>query len=476
MTRLGLAAVALALAVGPSMAVPSTTPVENQVHPYSEMSTYQEGSAPGAPEDTTTTTTSSPVSDGAEQWLESFVRAVQRQLQLQDQMMRQLMRDIQEYLSTAFNWAENQSTAYTRVTEMMDMISNRMNAAMDSSNELMTTSDTTDPETLRRATRKYMKEVRVQDVLVDALWASLRGVQTAAWMNGVTAIEKEETTPMASRAAEEFLHRMYHNLRAAGMSEEDVAKFIPRAEYNPSEQSRNMGRKGRSFYYGGYPSYYNSPYYSYSSYPSYYNYSYPSYSYSSYPSYYRYSSYPYYNYSYPSYYNYGSYPYYSYSSYPSWYWRRLRSLATATCPDCPPLTTPSMIPTPPPMMNMMNTPPPMANMMTSMMMNTPMVPPPRTLGTEAMSLGLAPIGITGAPMTGFGVPPEFGPFGAEGIGLPTDALGSTPEMTPFDPTTPYRTLAPMDLPPIPPPVFPETPMRPPTPFGFGPAPVPPMPF
>ncbi|CDI85135.1 56 kDa gametocyte antigen, related [Eimeria praecox] len=209
MTRLGLCALALALAVGPSMAVPTTTtPVENTVHPYTEMGTYQEGEAPGAPEDTTTTTTTSPTSESGDNWLENFIRAVQRQLQLQDAMMRQLMRDIQEYLSNAFNWAENQSTAYTRVTEMMDMISNRMSTAIDSSNELMATSESMDPETLRRATRKYMKEVRVQDAVVDALWASLRGVQTSAWMNGVTAIEKEETTPMASRAAEEFLHRI----------------------------------------------------------------------------------------------------------------------------------------------------------------------------------------------------------------------------------------------------------------------------
>ena len=192
MTRLGFCTLALALAVGPAMAVPSTTSVESTVLPtYTEMGTYQEGGAPGTPDDTTTTTTTSPTSEGGDNWLENFIRAVQRQLQLQENMMRQLIRDIQEYLSNAFNWAENQSTAYTRVTEMMDMISNRMSAAIDSSNELMTASETMDPETLRRTARKYMKEVRVQDVVVDALWASLRGVQTAAWMSGVTAIEKE---------------------------------------------------------------------------------------------------------------------------------------------------------------------------------------------------------------------------------------------------------------------------------------------
>ncbi|CDJ36022.1 56 kDa gametocyte antigen, related [Eimeria mitis] len=187
MTRLGLCTLALALAVGPAVAVPSSTPVETAVHhQYPEMGTYQENEAPGAPgspDDTTTTTTPSPTSEGVEQWLESFIRAVQRQLQLQDAMMRQLIRDIQEYLSSAFNWSDSQTSSYTRVTEMMDMITNRMSTAIDSSNELMTHAESADPETVRRAMRKYMKEVRVQDVVVDALWASLRGVQTSAWMN-----------------------------------------------------------------------------------------------------------------------------------------------------------------------------------------------------------------------------------------------------------------------------------------------------
>ncbi|CDJ41536.1 56 kDa gametocyte antigen, related [Eimeria tenella] len=473
MTRLSLCALAVALAVGQSLAVPTT--VENTVHPYSEMGTYQEGEAPGAPdESSTTTTTPSPSPEAPDQWLENFVRAVQRQLQLQESMMRQLVKEIQEYLSRAFNWDENQSAAYNRVNEMMDMITNRMTTALDGANELMATSETMDPETLRRATRKYMKEVRVQDVVVDSLWASLRGVQTSAWMSGVTAVEKEETTPMAGRAAEEFMHRMYHNLRAAGMAEEDITRFMPKTEYTtPREQTRNMGRKGR-YGYGysyGYPLYsygYSYPSYSYS-YPYY---SYPSYSYPLYSYSYRYPSY---SYSYPLYsYSSYSYPYYSYS-YPyyssSWYWRRLR---TASCPDCPPGV--NMPPTPLSPMNtpLAGTPSPTTTPMMPPMM-PPMVPPTRTLGTEPLTMGMG-------PMPGYGYPPmmdtmpEFPPF-AEGMGYPTEPINSIPTMnnmdTPFENTTNYRNLAPIDMPPF----FPEAPMRPtptptptPTPFGFGPVP------
>nr|QEQ76257.1 56 kDa gametocyte protein [Eimeria necatrix] len=467
MTRLSLCALAVALAVGQSMAVPTT--VENTVHPYAEMGTYQEGEAPGAPdESSTTTTTPSPSPEAPDQWLENFVRAVQRQLQLQESMMRQLVKEIQEYLSRAFNWDENQSAAYTRVNEMMDMITNRMTTALDGANELMATSEAMDPETLRRATRKYMKEVRVQDVVVDSLWASLRGVQTSAWMNGVTAVEKEETAPVAGRAAEEFLHRMYHNLRAAGMAEEDISRFMPKTEYAaPREQPRNMGRKGRYGYsYGyGYPYYsYGYPYYSYG-YPYYsYGYSYPYYSYS-YP-YYSYSyRYPAYSYGYPLYsYSSYSYPAYSYS-YPyyssSWYWRRLRP---AACPDCPPAAN-NMPPTTPPM----NTPLPGAPMM------PPMMPPARGLGTEPLGMAM---GMGMGPMTGYGYPPmmdstpDFPAFN-EPMGYPTEPINSIPTMnnmeTPFENTTNYRNLAPLDMPPF----FPDTPMRPttiPTPFSFVPTP------
>nr|AVP27262.1 59 kDa gametocyte protein precursor [Eimeria tenella] len=311
MTRLAACAAlaAVALAAGQSVAMPTAIPVEVPMDEYGQAKTYQDTDIP------TSTSTAAP--ESPQQWFEGFSRAVQKQLQLQENLMRQLVRDIQEYLTEAFGWNESDSSALARVNTMLDMISKRMAVTRDAANEVSTTE--TEPQAVRDATRNFMKEVRVQDIVVDALWASLRGVQTSAWMSGVSStIDERDVLAVANRAAEEFLARMYHNLRAAGVAEEDIVKYVPRTPADPSSsEPRNMGKKGRSYGYGhGYGCGYSYPLYSYGCPYSSCGYSYPFYA---------------------STWGYPSPLAWGYPSHSSFYWRRL---GAAACPDCAPAPAP----------------------------------------------------------------------------------------------------------------------------------------
>lgn len=449
MTRLSLCALAVALAAGQCLAVPTT--VERAMHRFGDMEAYQEngenGDSDSTEESTSTTTTTTTASTETtetttqEQWLDCFLKAVQRQLMLQEQLMRQLIKDIVDYFNNVLASTE-QGTAFTKVHEMMDMISNRMATAREAANDVAAASGTMESETLRNATRKFMKEVRVQDVVVDALWASLRGVQTSAWMTGVVASEERgDTYSVANRAAEEFLTRMYHNLRAAGISEDDIVKFVPKAETETSEPGRNMGKRG---YYGYGRSY---GYYGYG-YPRYYSYGYPSYYSYGYPSYYSYGYPSYYSYGYPSYYY--SYPYYS-----SYYYRRLRP-TPGTAP--PPAATPMMGP-PAPMMT-----PPTPTPTPTMVPPFPPMAPFRSMFQEPPPMGENPM------MTGQGYGPMEYPM--EEMPEPMEPMmPPTPyEMPTTSAYTPTRNLAPFtDVAGI----FPEPspmmgPMQAMPPFPFGP--------
>lgn len=439
MTRLSLCALAVALAAGHSLAVPST--VERAMHRFGDMEPYQmreesENDESTTSSSTTTTTTAAPTTESAGQWIENFIRAVQRQLQLQDALMRQLMKDILEYLNNFVDtFGDPQASSVGKVHEMLDMISTRMATAREAVNDVAANTENMEGETLRGATRKFMKEVRVQDVVVDALWASLRGVQTNAWMTGAASTDEKDTYTAANRAAEEFLTRMYHNLRSAGISEDDIVKFVPKPENEAtSGQARNMGRKGWGGWGGyGYGYGYGYPRYGYG-YGGYGGYGY------GYPSYYSYGYYPYsYGYSYPYY----SYPYYSY------YYRRLRPTGPA-----PPTSAP-MPPVP---------------MTPAMMPPTPMMPPFRSMLEETMPM--PPNTMMGQQ----GYPPMDYPM--EGMADPMETM-----MPMNAPTTYYdaqmsnnnaytytnatRNLAPFEMPGM----APEPRMGLP-PFGFGPPGVP----
>ncbi|CDJ36024.1 LOW QUALITY PROTEIN: 56 kDa gametocyte antigen, related [Eimeria mitis] len=258
---------AVALAAGQSFSLP--IPIDRPLHRLGEMNTYQAaGAAPSPAAESSSSSTSTAAPDSAQQWLENFNEAVQKQLQLQESLMKQLMTDIQEYLSNTFGWGDGtNTTALERVNSMLEMISSRMAVTREAATEMVSETEVVEEQKAREATRKFMKEVRVQDIVVDALWASLRGVQTSAWMSGLTgSVEERDVFNAANRAAEEFLVRMYHNLRAAGVDEEDIVKYVPKTnpeeENNSSSPTRNMGHK-RGYYGYGYGYRYSYPQYSY---------------------------------------------------------------------------------------------------------------------------------------------------------------------------------------------------------------------
>lgn len=274
MTRFAACVLAAVLfAAGPSSALP--TPIGDPFRRLGEMETYQTGGegpspnpTPSPPAEGSSSSTSTAAPDTAQQWFEGFNRAVQKQLQLQESLMRQLMEDIQQYLSEALGWNENGSSALERVNAMLEMISSRMAITREAATEMAIGSSETEEQAAREATQKFMREVRVQDIVVDALWASLRAVQTSTWMSGITGqVEESDVFNAANRAAEEFLVRMYHNLRAAGIAEEDIVKYVPKnaIEETTSSPTRNMGRKSRGYYHYnyGYNYGYRYPHYSY---------------------------------------------------------------------------------------------------------------------------------------------------------------------------------------------------------------------
>nr|AJG00895.1 gametocyte antigen 2 [Eimeria nieschulzi] len=440
MTRLSLCALTVALAAGHCLAEPST--VERAMHRFEEMEAFDDAERTTTTTTTTTTRTTTPLIEAPEKFLENLLKSLQKQLLLQETLMRQLMNDILSFLrDIAKNFAlgDTQPPAITKVNEMMEMLSTRMATALQGVDELMMSSGSLDGETLRSVTTKFMKEVRVQDIVVDALFSSLRGTQTNAFLTGATAAQEKDAYAAANRAAEEFLSRMYHNLRVAGISEEDIVKFVPKPGME-GMQMRNMGKRG--YGYGGYGYAYGYPLYSY-------GYSYPSYAY----------SYPYYSYSYP-YYSYSSlysysYPYYSYGyGYPyAFGFRRLRPNSCPGCPPGPPVPVTGVSEVP------MGVPP-----------QKPVVPPFRSMGEETLGMGSpSPMGMGYTdPMMGYGMGSEYGTL-EQNMGYPMDTMTGMNSIeeslynTYGGMPAGYRNLAPMEFPGV----FPESGM-PTAPFGFGP--------
>lgn len=312
-------AVAVATAGHSSVALPNPHSYGVGMRRFGETEAYQT-------EDMTSTSTTAPNQEGPEQRLSTLMKAIHKQTQLQENLLHQLIKEVQDYLrSVAQGWDVSQVDATDMVHRMLEMMGNRMAATAESIAEFMNNSGNMDGGAVREATRRFMKEASLQDVVIDAVWAALRGVQTGAWMAGIGAIENGEPLPVHYQAAEEFFTRVVQNMRTAGVGEEDVRKFVPQVEQGGmGQRSRKMGKRGY-YGYGGYGYGRAYGYYGYG-YPSYY-----SYGYSSYPSYYSYGyAYPsYYSYGYPSYYGY-SYPYYA-----SYYYRRLRRLPFEMMPPPP---------------------------------------------------------------------------------------------------------------------------------------------
>ncbi|CDJ30916.1 LOW QUALITY PROTEIN: 82 kDa gametocyte antigen, related [Eimeria mitis] len=155
---------------------------------------------------------------------------------------------------------------------------------------------------LRGVTNDFLREIMIQEAVLETLWAVVRDAQENPWMMN----EQETLHTTTSEAVQGFLTRMHDRLRATGFTEEEVMRLLPRSRScssntagglfetctDPTTPARNLGKKGG--YYGyGYPATYH------------YGYSYPYYSYTyAYPMYVQPMAYPaYYGYSWgPSYY------------------------------------------------------------------------------------------------------------------------------------------------------------------------------
>ncbi|KAL8441000.1 hypothetical protein Emag_007538 [Eimeria magna] len=325
------------------------------------------------------------------------------QQQTQDAVLESIMKEVQNIFKNTLivpGW-ENMDAAADTVRQIVDRVRERLSSSLSETEAGRTTMSTA--AALRGVTNDFLKEIMVQEAVIETLWAVLRDSQARPYL----ANEQQAMHVSAVQAVQGFLARMHDRLRATGFTEEEIMKMMPRTRNCSPDGPRGMfdtcpernlgGRKGYGYGYSsfGYGGFYSRPYYSYSypmygysmySYPSYgYSslaYDYPSYGYSSlaYPSY-SYSSYPllsYSSYSYPSYtyssypsYTYSSYPFLSYSSYPYYtsaytlLYRRLGELANrGNTPNVLPPTGAPGASLAEPMMGFPNAP-----------MNTPPTPP-----------------------------------------------------------------------------------------------------
>ncbi|KAL8428009.1 hypothetical protein Efla_005621 [Eimeria flavescens] len=282
-----------------------------------------------------------------------------QQMATQEAVLDSIMREVQNIFKNTMvvpGW-DNMDSAAETVKQIVDRVRDRLNSSLSETEAGRTTMSTA--AALRGVTNDFLKEIMVQEAVIETLWAVLRDSQARPYITN----EQHAMHVSAVQAVQGFLARMHDRLRATGFTEEEIMKMMPRTKNCSPDgprgmfdtcPERNLGKRYGGFGYGGWGGYgyYSRPFYSYS-YPMYgYSslaYGYPSYGYSSlayaYPSY-GYSSlaysYPALSYSYPLY-SYGySYPYYS-SAYALLY-RRLGELANKGNAAMPPT---GMSPMPP---------------------------------------------------------------------------------------------------------------------------------
>nr|AJG00899.1 gametocyte protein [Eimeria nieschulzi] len=250
-----------------------------------------------------------------------------QQLAVQEAVLDSIMKEVQTIFKntlTVPGW-DNMDSAAETVKQIVDRVRERLAAGFTETEAGRTTMSTA--SALRGVTSDFLKEIMVQEAVIETLWAVLRDSQARPWITN----EQQAMQTAAQHAVQGFLLRMHDRLRATGFTEEEIVKMMPRpkactldgpaGEFDTCPE-RNLGKRGG---YGGYGGYgyggYGHGGYGYRSY----GYSYPFYGYSSYG--YGYPYYGGYSYGYPYHarsYGYG-YPYgYGYRG----FYRRLGEVAT----------------------------------------------------------------------------------------------------------------------------------------------------
>lgn len=391
MTRAAALAGVLALAAaGSSLALPTVldtttgtqvewteTPLDTTEVTMGEMGSTTSGTTPTSTGvrmmEAETTTPSTPEAPQQQQQMPQPQPQPQQTTPVPEAVLEAIMQEMQNIFRSSLvpGWdtvgtaADAVRQIVTRVRERLTgpLMMTEMDTGLGRTGPLSTTGATgatTGPvAALRGVTNDFLREIMIQEAVLETLWAVVRDAQERPWLVN----EQEALHAATADAVQGFLGRMHDRLRATGFSEEEVMRLLPRSrnggctrtgglfdQCNDAPPSRLLGKRMYSTgYYGyGYPSYYS------------YGYSYPAYSH--YP-----VSYPYYGYSWgPSYY-YGSGYYGKYGYKYGHYYRRLAEqeprpvmppaaataaanlrAAAAAAAEVPPPPPPAAVPPPPP--------------------------------------------------------------------------------------------------------------------------------
>lgn len=176
-----------------------------------------------------------------------------QQLVAQEAVLDALMEEVQNIFRNSLTvpgW-ENMDSAVDAVRQIVERVRERLTNSFSETDAGRSTITTA--TALRGVTNDFLKEVMVQEAVIETLWAVLRDTQALPVMNNVNN-EQQTMQTSATQAVQGFLTRMQDRLRSTGFTEEEIAKMMPRAA------ERNLGGRRaygyRSYGYGwGYPSY-----------------------------------------------------------------------------------------------------------------------------------------------------------------------------------------------------------------------------
>ncbi|XP_022592901.2 uncharacterized protein LOC34620085 [Cyclospora cayetanensis] len=280
MTRAAALAGFIALAAGQGLALPmETTPHMEWEEAAAEAQRAAAASVDEAISGMTTQGMSIPMSR-----MMSTTETTPQQGAVQEAVLDAIMKEVQTIIKntlTVPGWDTMESATDT-VKQIVEKVRERLTTSMNETETGRATMNTA--TALRGVTNDFLKEIMVQEAVIETLWAVLRDSQNRPWITN----EQQAMHVAATQAVHGFLSRMQERLRSTGFTEEEITKMLPQSKTCAKEgptgmfdtcPERNLGRKGSGGYgYGyAYPAYVGTAYPAYYSraYPAYYGYSHP---------------------------------------------------------------------------------------------------------------------------------------------------------------------------------------------------------
>lgn len=242
MTRLTLCAVAVALAANQCLA--AEDPVfTNATIPNVKFNVADDGlknTATNTDGEQTQVKGDAPITN--EEMLARLLKHMEQQVKIQINLMNSLIDGVQKYVG---GFISNNDDA-DKVNEVLNTINAKINNTNDDYGKLMAEKDNMNKEHLNDTIFNIITEIYSNDILIDTLWSSLRGVQINDWN---TSTHENKKSQDKNNTAAEFLKHMCYNMKKVGLNHQSISKYMKQScnenVQSPGDEMRDI--VGRMF-------------------------------------------------------------------------------------------------------------------------------------------------------------------------------------------------------------------------------------